>query len=351
MAAKRPLANYSGTIKELSTGDGLEGTWQGTAIASGYGGTGFTTYATGDIIYASGVNTLAKLAAGTDGQVLTLAGGVPTWAAASTGTVTSVNLTAGTGISVSGGPITTSGSITVTNTDTGSAQNIFKTISVSGQSDVVADSNNATLTLEAGSNITITTDAGANSITIAASGGSGGSVPTGVILDYGGSSPPAGFLECDGSNVSRATYSDLFAVIGTTFGVGDGSTTFGLPDFRRRVAVGAGGTGTSELGNTVGSTGGSETHTLSQAEMPSHTHLQDAHQHSGTFQSHIGVSSGSGGLLLLGGTQRLPTSASWANVAGSHRTPVATATNQNTGGGGAHNNMQPSLVVTKIIKY
>lgn len=87
MAAKRPLANYSGTIKELATGDGLEGTWQGTAIASGYGGTGFTTYAKGDIIYASGVDTLAKLPAGTDGQVLTLSGGVPTWAAGGIQTV------------------------------------------------------------------------------------------------------------------------------------------------------------------------------------------------------------------------------------------------------------------------
>jgi hypothetical protein len=57
------------------------GTWNATAIASGYGGTGFTTYATGDLIYASATNTLSKLAAGTNGYVLTLAGGVPTWAA------------------------------------------------------------------------------------------------------------------------------------------------------------------------------------------------------------------------------------------------------------------------------
>src|SRR5690606_19594689 len=74
-------STYAGqnTIKTVGTIG--TGTWQGTTIASGYGGTGFTTYATGDIIYASGVNTLAKLAAGTDGQVLKLAGGVPTWAA------------------------------------------------------------------------------------------------------------------------------------------------------------------------------------------------------------------------------------------------------------------------------
>lgn len=62
------------------------GTWQGTAIASGYGGTGFSSYAKGDLIYASAANILSKLAAGTDGYVLTLASGVPTWAAASGGT-------------------------------------------------------------------------------------------------------------------------------------------------------------------------------------------------------------------------------------------------------------------------
>lgn len=64
----------------VSVGTITTGTWQGTAIASGYGGTGFTTYATGDIIYASAANTLAKRAAGTDGQILQMnASGVPVW--------------------------------------------------------------------------------------------------------------------------------------------------------------------------------------------------------------------------------------------------------------------------------
>ena len=85
------------------------------------------------------------------------------------GTVTSVDLTAGSGISVSGGPITSSGSITVNNTDKGSDQNIFKNVAVSGQSTVVADTNNDTLTLVAGSNIVLTTNATTDSITIDAS--------------------------------------------------------------------------------------------------------------------------------------------------------------------------------------
>ena len=57
-------------------------------------------------------------------------------------------------------------------------------------------------------------------------------IPPGVILMYGAPTAPTGWLECDGSAVSRTTYADLFAIIGTTFGVGDGSTTFNLPDLR-----------------------------------------------------------------------------------------------------------------------
>jgi hypothetical protein len=91
------------------------------------------------------------------------------------GTVTSVDLTAGTGISVSGGPITTSGSITVNNTDRGSSQNIFKNIAVTGQSTIVADNNDDTLNVVAGTGVTITTNATTDTLTISATG-SGGTV-------------------------------------------------------------------------------------------------------------------------------------------------------------------------------
>jgi hypothetical protein len=100
---------------------------------------------------------------------------IPDYTEQYTGTVTSVDLTAGTGISVSGGPITTSGSITVTNNDLGSSQNIFKNIAVAGQSTIVADVNDDTLTVVAGSGVTITTNDTTDTITISATG-SGGSV-------------------------------------------------------------------------------------------------------------------------------------------------------------------------------
>lgn len=85
-------------------------------------------------------------------------------------------------------------------------------------------------------------------------------VPTGGIIPYGGSSAPANYLLCDGSAVSRSTYATLFGVISTSYGVGDGSTTFNLPDLRGRVPVGAG-TGTkvatfaSRSGNVITVTG------------------------------------------------------------------------------------------------
>ena len=90
--------------------------------------------------------------------------------------------------------------------------------------------------------------------------------PIGQMVDFAGTSAPTYWLDCDGSAVSRTTYADLFAVISTTWGVGDGSTTFNLPDFQRSVAVGSGGTGTGTLGNSVGDTGGAETDSITVAE-------------------------------------------------------------------------------------
>lgn len=166
--------------------------------------------------------------------------------------------------------------------------------------------------------------------------------PAGVIKLFGGTTAPSGYLVCDGSAVSRTTYAALFAAIGTAHGTGDGSTTFNLPDFRRRVPVGAGGTGTAVLANTVGAKGGFETHTLLTNEIPSHGHAIYA----GTDNtSSNATSAGSSTARGLGGSSASTGLAARTTLPASGQNAV-----QNTGGDGAHNNMQPSLVVNYIIK-
>lgn len=153
-------------------------------------------------------------------------------------------------------------------------------------------------------------------------------VPTGTVLDFAGTTAPAGYLLCQGQAVSRATYANLFTVIGTTWGAGDGTTTFNIPDFRRRVAVGSGGTATATLGNAIGNIGGEEDHALTTSEIPSHTH---------SFTDTYGRQSG--GYRGGGGSNALE-----YNISSGASTNAA-------GGNGAHNNIQPSVVVNKIIKY
>ena len=102
-----------------------------------------------------------------------------------------------------------------------------------------------------------------------AQGLSGASEPVGSIILWGGDSVPANYLPCVGSAVSRTEYSDLFSVIGTQFGEGDGNTTFNLPDFSGLAPVGIDDSDTNF--NAVGKTYGEKTHTLTKAETPSLT--------------------------------------------------------------------------------
>ena len=104
-------------------------------------------------------------------------------------------------------------------------------------------------------------------------------IPTATIVPWSSASVPSGFLECDGSNVSRTTYSALFAIVGTTYGTGDGSSTFGLPDLQDNVAVGKSGTkalastGGANTVTSTGNVGGSTANaTLSTAQLASHSH-------------------------------------------------------------------------------
>lgn len=92
--------------------------------------------------------------------------------------------------------------------------------------------------------------------------------PIGIIAPYGGSNDPSYWLICDGRAVNRLAYAELFAVIGTTYGAGDGSTTFNIPDFRGRTAIGAGtGTATDATNHELGQTSGVETVRLTDLEV------------------------------------------------------------------------------------
>ena len=104
-------------------------------------------------------------------------------------------------------------------------------------------------------------------------------IPTATIVPWSDSSIPSGFLECNGAAVSRSTYSALFAIIGTTYGAGDGATTFNVPDLQDNVAVGKSGTkalastGGANTVTSTGNVGGSTANaTLSTAQLASHSH-------------------------------------------------------------------------------
>ena len=92
----------------------------------------------------------------------------------------------------------------------------------------------------------------------------------GIVLPYAGTTSPNGFLLCDGAAVSRTAYPQLFSVVGTSYGAGDGSTTFNVPDLRAKIPVGL--QSSDEDFDTVGKTGGEKDHLLTEDEMPKHRH-------------------------------------------------------------------------------
>lgn len=158
-----------------------------------------------------------------------------------------------------------------------------------------------------------------------------------MIVLYASNTPPTGWLICNGAAVSRTTFSALFGVIGTSFGVGDGSTTFNVPNLKGRIPVGRD-AAQAEF-DVLGETGGEKAHVLTTAEMPSHTHTQNAHVHNTIGGFGVGPTDLGRWRVELN-SPSLP----WGNDS------AATATNQNTGGDGAHNNLQPYVVLNYIIR-
>ena len=162
-------------------------------------------------------------------------------------------------------------------------------------------------------------------------------VPIGTILDFAAATAPTGYLVCDGSAVSRTDYAALFAVIGTTWGAGDGSTTFNVPDFRGRTSIGTGtGTAPDATAHALGSGGGSETVTLTSAQsgVPAHSHP--------LANSSIVYNSSS--------TQRMATSGSGTAISVNTNVGLNTYNSTAANASSAHSNMTPYRTVTKIIR-
>jgi microcystin-dependent protein len=235
-----------------------------------------------------------------------------------------------------------------------------------------------------------------------------GSVPIGTVNPFAGSSAPGGWLLCDGrsTDISRTTYSGLFSVIGTTYGSGDGSTTFNLPDLRGRVIAGEddmGGTAANRLtaagsginGLVLGAAGGAQTHTLTGAQsgVPEHSHANtlssntvasSGHRHefgfslldnfyaatgsnagmsqAGAYRYSTGAWQGATSAGTVSDTRRDATSASFGQSTrmasfGDTQTPSANTTvgisnvvNSAANAAQAHQNTQPTIVLNYIIK-
>jgi microcystin-dependent protein len=219
------------------------------------------------------------------------------------------------------------------------------------------------------------------------SGGTGG-VPSGTIMAFAGSTAPSGWLICDGSAVSRTTYSNLFSTVSTNYGAGNGSTTFNLPDLRGRTIFGMdnmGGTAANRLtttsginaNNTLGATGGSQSVTLSTTNLPSHNHTFSGNtvttsdnSHSHNYNDAYFAENFSGG---VGGNARYGIGAAsdndnnfyWRTSSNTHsqspsnintstethnHTVTPTGTIGNTGSGTAFSPLNPAIVLNYIIK-
>lgn len=189
-------------------------------------------------------------------------------------------------------------------------------------------------------------------------------VPVGGTIEWNGETEPEGWMFEDGRALSRTTYPALFAVIGTKFGAGNGTTTFNIPDSCGRVTAGHN-RGKARLtakeggidGDVLGAVGGNERHILTAEQLPAHAHAVDvetteAGNHSHDYELSRPNDSGGGGWYnSFGGGQNMNVNRYSGKIgnAGNHR-HRAIGHSANAGGGQAHNIVQPTIIKNKIIR-
>lgn len=198
----------------------------------------------------------------------------------------------------------------------------------------------------------------------------------GNIIAFIGSTIPEGYLNCDGSAVSRSEYQELFNVIGTTYGSGDGSSTFNVPNLMGRVAL------CTSSAHSTGTTGGEVSHELSSTETPTHSHVIPEHTHGNNIAAKTPELSHNVTQPLLSYSKISTASYKFASgSAGQIRTTASTSASMTSngditvddhpsaacsitggiidcpsmntssvGGNNAHNNMMPYMAVKYLIK-
>jgi microcystin-dependent protein len=194
--------------------------------------------------------------------------------------------------------------------------------------------------------------------------GISGVMPTGFVMMYAAPTPPPGYLNCDGSAVLRTAFPNLFNIISTTFGPGDGVSTFNLPNYNNGFFP-IGFSPTFPLGSTVGSPGyiGEATHALTITELAAHLHAltmnahshtaaESPHQHTAPvpYQQFAGTGGGQSNVGEPGDAHNITITTSAVAAAVTVNPATDSGTIGNTGGGAGHNNIPPYLAINFVIK-